>query len=425
MNIRLACALFFLSSWVDAAPVLNSFNADVSASVLQSDNGAKAEEQGALKVSELQRIYALGVNGEYTNDWVLLSAGYDLSEQQYSKNSQPDYTRLTGTLQMDLGNNDQPLHLKVTHANQSLLNAPDAIDISSNQDERSILTVEPSLRWRASDADDLSASVRTTDVSYDARSEKDSNIKAMQLVWQRDINKINSFNLSLVSSKTAFDSSPLFDYTLESAAMRYTTTLKRLTYSASAGVNKVTQSEKAITFTKPNYDFLINYKNVFNTLSFNLNRAVSDSSSGSGAMFDSVAATSNQIDIIDITSATLNWSTDRLCEQCLLNLYAGKNKENYQSLLEDAVIKSAGVKLSYRVVRNGTIAVVFSENKREFELGSVSNGFEYKTYEATYNYLFMSKLGVNTFVRKLVRTSAFGTERYNENIAGLTLTYSF
>jgi hypothetical protein len=409
-----------------AEPALHKFNAHLSATAMQSDNGAKAQVQNsAAKMSEQQAIYELGVDGGYSNDWALLSAGYDLSQQAYSENSQPDYTRLVGNLQLDLGNNYYPLQLKIAQTNESLLNSPDAVDISANRDERAIFTLQPSLRWRATAADSVSASVRATQVSYDLHTQKDSSIRALDVVWQRSISKINSLNLRLASSETEFELSPRYDYTLESAAITYSTRLRYLTYSAAVGANKVTQAAHNLAFTKPNYDLAVSYQNVFNRLSLNLNRAVSDSSSGSGSMFGSATETSNDIDIIDVTAITLAWSSDRLCEKCQVNIYAGNSKENYQALLDDAVVKSLGANVSYRVLRNGNVAARFSANEREFEAGSASNSFNYKSYELGYNHQFLAQLATHVFVRKLQRDSALGRSKYNENIAGLTLTYSF
>lgn len=426
MNLRSACLLFLMPCFAHAAPAANGFKVDLSVTAMQSDNGAKAQTQASeKKISERQSIYELGVANTYSNDWALFNAAYDLSEQTYSENSQPDYTRLVGSLQLDLGNNYYPLHLRVAHANESLLNSPDALDLSANREERATLTVEPSLRVRLGGADSLRASVRNTDVSYDLQAQKDSRSQALELAWQRAISKVNSFNLSLTSSDTEFEYRPLFDYTLESALIRYDTRLKRLNYSIAAGANKVTQTQQNLAFTKPHYDVAASYNNVFNTLSVQINRAVSDSSAGSAAMFGSATESTREIDIVDVTVITLAWATTRLCEKCAVNIYAGKNKENYQALLDDAIVKSMGASLSYRILRNGSLALRVSENKREFEAGSASASFAYKNYELGYNHQFMSKLAMNVFARKLRRDSVSNVSTYNENSAGLTVTYSF
>lgn len=429
MKARKLLGLIFIVPPVYAAPSLNAFNVDLSASTLQTDNANKYGEQVSTRsnVSEQQNLYEVGVRAKYSSDLVLLSGGYVLSDQQYTKDSQPSYTSLVGSLQLDLGNNYQPLHLNVTHNNESLLNAPDAIDISTNREERSTLSVMPSVRWRPSEADSVEASVRFMDVVYDKQEDKDSTQMAAQLAWLRDINKISSVKLALISSEVSFEVSPLFDYKLESAVASFSTKLRHLHYSVSAGANRVIQESKNSEFTRPNYQLSVNYKNAFNEFGLDLSRRVSDSSSGNGAMFGGTPTTTseNGIDIIDIQDASLHWSTDWVCERCTLGFSAGRSKENYQSLDEDAIVDTLGANASYRIGRNGALSMSYRSNERSFDLSSSRQSYSDENYEVAYSHRFINKLSANAFIRQYIRDSVSSLATYDENIVGVKLTYSF
>lgn len=428
MKVRKLFSLIFIVPPVYAAPGLNAFNVDLSASTLRTDNANKHGEQiSSSNLAEQQNLYEVGVRGKYSSDLVMLAAGYVLSDQQYTEDSQPSYTSLVGSLQLDIGNNYQPLHLNITHNNESLLNAPDAIDISTNREERSTLSVMPSLRWHASEADTVEASVRFIDVAYDKQEKKDSSQVAGQLAWLREINKISSLKLALISNEVSFDISPLYDYKLESAVASFSTKLRHLSYSASAGANRVVQKSKNLEFTRPNYQFSVNYENAFNEFGLDLSRRVSDSSSGNGAMFGGTPTTTSEsgIDIIDITETSLHWSTDWICERCTIGFSAGRSKENYQALDEDAIVDTLGANASYKLGRNGTLSMSYRSNERNFDLSSARKSFSDENYEVAYSHRFINKLSMNTFIRKYIRDSVSSLATYDENIVGIKLTYSF
>lgn len=428
MKARQLFGLILIVPPVYADTSLNAFNVDFSASSIRTDNANKyGSPADSAKLSELQNLYEVGVKGKFTNDLVAFVGGYALSDQQYSENSQPSYTSLVGSLQLDIGNNYQPLHLNIAHANESLLNAPDAIDLSVNREERSTLSVVPSLRLRPSDADSIEASLRFVDVAYDKQEKKDSAQTAVQLAWLREINKISDFKLALISSEVSFEISPLFDYKLESAIASYSTKLRYLSYSVAVGANRVVQESKGADFTRPNYQLSVTYENVFNKFGFNIGRRVSDSSSGNGAMFGGTPTTTseNGIDIIDITDATLSWSTDWLCEKCNIGFSVGRSEENYQALDEDAVVDTLGANASYRVGRNGALSMSYRANERSFDETSLRKSFSDKNYEIAYSHRFIKKLSMNAFVRKYIRDSISDLATYDENLVGIKLTYSF
>lgn len=429
MKVNKLYYLLFIAPVAVADTNGDSLKFDASVTTQFTDN-AKKQSLDSGKVDERQDIYQVGAAGNYNNEWVAAKAAYSLSRQQFIEESQPNYTSLVGDLALDLGASYQPAHLRILHSSESLLNSPDAIDISTNRDERSILTVQPSFRWRVSDADRLEVSARKTDVSYDKTKEKDSNVNSAQLSWMREISKVDSLSLTATSSKTSFDVDPLLDYKLESLLVGYSAALKHLQYSISVGANRVIQTAEDVESTRPNFDASFKYSDGYSSWSLNAGRRISDSSMGTGRWSGDepsggASTIGVGIDVIDLTSVAIAWSTNVICERCVLDLSLERSKEDYEVLLEDSTTRTIGASFSYRVDRRGVITFSFSDQKRDFESTSLRNELSNKSYEIKYNYSFANNISLGAFGKKYQRDSINKFSAYDENIVGIQLAYSF
>src|SRR6478735_1561577 len=112
---------------------VNGITFDVAATSQYTDNAGKQEFD---KISEQQNIYDVGVNANYTNEWLFLKSNYDASKQTFEKDSQPDYNLLEGKTELTLGGPYDPASILLTHTRRAVLGAPDALDLARNRDAR-------------------------------------------------------------------------------------------------------------------------------------------------------------------------------------------------------------------------------------------------------------------------------------------------
>ncbi|GGY82343.1 hypothetical protein GCM10011613_28890 [Cellvibrio zantedeschiae] len=428
MKVNPIYYLLFVAPVAVAETGKDYFTADISVSSQLTDNAQKQFVE-SIRVDERQDLYQFAFSGAYSNEWIVANTHYSLAEQRFSENSQPAYTSLVGGFDLDVGANSQPAHLKVSHSSENLLNAPDALDFTNNRDERSILTTEPSLRWRMTAADTFVIGARVSEINYKEHSEKDSSLRGVQIVWQREISKIDSVKLAAMSSRTSFDIDSTLDYRLDTLLATYSAKLSHLEYDISVGANSVFQEAQSLDFTRPSMDIDFKYTAGSNTFNINVNRHISDSSSGSGQPlgFESAGSSASGVglDLIDVTSASVSWSTDIFCDSCMLNLSSAKNKENYEVLIEDSVENVVNMSFSYRLVRSGTVILSFWQRERSFDSSSIREDISNKNIEVRYRHTFSNKVSLDAFAKKYQRDSANKFSSYDENVTGIRLAYSF
>jgi hypothetical protein len=429
MKTRKIYLLLFLAPVAYAKEQPNSLNIDLSATSQMSDN-AKRQFYDFLAISERQDIYALGVNGQYNNEWSAASARYRVNRLVYTENSQPEYTTLEGNSVFDLGETYQPAHLNITHSNRSLLSAPDALDISSNRDERSILTVEPSLRWRLTEADLLQASINSSNVTYRKLTQKNSDSAGAQFLWLHEITKVDSLKLQATSTKVKFKTNSALDYQFESVSALYSVNLSHFKYDISVGGNRSIQDQQNQNFSRPSYNITASYFNAYNSLKLNLSQSISNSSmgNGNGSTFieSNLDASSAGLDLINLKTSGVAWDTSAICERCTFSLAAEVSTEEYQILPEDTELRKIKSSFTYRVGRNGIIDLSFVDTNRKFPTSlNKSRDFDTKSYALSYGHTFLHKISVKVFATKYKNESVSLYNSYNENITGLTLNYSF
>jgi len=429
MKVRKIYFLLFLAPITYAKEQPNSFNVDLSATSQMSDN-AKRQFYDYLAISERQEIYSLGLNAKYDNDWSAASARYRVNRLVYAESSQPEYSMLEGSSIFDLGGTYQPLHLNITHSSRSLLTAPDALDISSNRDERSIITVEPSLRWRITDADLLQASISSSDVAYKKLTEKNSDITGAHLVWIREITKVDSLKVEATSSKASFKTNSALDYEFEAISAMYSVTLSHFKYGITIGSNRAIQNEQNLNFSRPSYDITASYLSAYNSFNVSLSQSISNSSmgNGNGSTFieSSLESSGTGLDLINLKTSGVTWTTSAICERCSLSLAAEDSKEEYQILPEDTELKKIKGSFAYRIGRSGVLDLSYADIRRKFPTSLNDNrDFGTKSYTASYAHTFKNKVSVRVFSTKYENDSAYIYNSYDENITGLTLSYSF
>ena len=404
----------------------NGVTFDLAASAKYSDNATRQEDE---KIGEMQNQYDLGVNAHYDTEWMYLTSEYNAQRQTFEKELQPNYNMLEGTTELNFGRSYDPASLLITHSRRSLLNTPDAIDSTRNRDERDIITAQPKFTWRATDADSLILSGSVSDISYRTNDSKDSTQTGGQFIWSRNITRVDQLQLSVNGSKTEFDNFPASDYEYQSIALQYSAQLSHLSYSIRAGQNRAIRDDSEDDYSNPSYTFVGTYTSGVNTFKLVASQLITDSSRGNGNR-QSLSDSDNEainvgIDLINIRELEVSWSTSALCERCLVNVNASTTESDYQSLPEDSDESSVGAGISYKLTRAASLRLDVGRHKRSFADESARGDYTADRGNISFNYAFVNDVSLKVYMQAEKRDSSGTSQNYDENIAGISLSYRF
>jgi len=407
------------------------FNAKVSVDHRKSDNALRSSLD-ELKMSENQDIYRADLGSYYENEWSQFSARYSLEKEVFEHNSQPDLTSVYGSAALTLGNEYQPLGLSLIHSRESMLNAPDAIDLTNNRDTQEVFTVSPTAKTRLSEADSLMIMGSYTNVSYKEDAEKKLQQKGVRLAWVRNLSKTDTLQVFAQHTDAEFEYAPHANYQLQAANVQYQVTLKNLSYQLQAGYNTAETESSNDDFSAPSYAIDSTYKSGEHSFSLSISQSITDTSLGGANqsrfnLGEGAGMTSKGVglDLINLRSANVGWTTTALCERCSFGLRASAMQQDYQELNEDGNETTVGAHFRYNLSRSLSIAIKADHGKREFAAEGVRSGFNRDDVMLAVEYKILKGLDLNVYIEQEKRKSAMAAQSYTENLTGLKISYQF
>lgn len=422
-----ATILFFLPIGYAKAGT-NGVAVGVSANSVFTDNALKRSDN---LLSERQDTYALNTAANYNNDWMALTSGYNLNETVYSEKSQANLNTLEGKAAINIGNSYYPESLLVSHSRHSLLNAPDAVDISTNRDERNILLVEPGYKLRLGAADSVQAALTYSDVAYRRNAAKNVTTQGGEINWLRNISKVDSFQLTGQSTQSSYSQSSVANYHYESLLAKYAVALNHFSYSVGIGSNRATQEALNKTVTSPNYDVAAVYDSGLNVIRISFSEKITDSSTGNGNS-ESISSsgpdsttTNSTADLINSRSYDAALTTRAICERCDFSVTGSNRLQDYQTLPEDMATKSASVSFAYKLTRAASIDLTRLRTSTTFSNSAIARNYIANSAKITFNYRLINQISLQVYTGKEQRISEILTQSFNEKTVGLSASYQF
>jgi hypothetical protein len=415
----------FVFGFLSSCAFAQGFGGSVSVSSGESDNAFKTEDN---LLSERQDTYKLGVKGEYSNQFLSATAEYTGQDQRYAKGSQEDKAFVEGSSALLLGAASSPVDLELKHSRRTLLGAPDDINISTNQDDREILSVIPRFKKKLSNADLFIASAEFTHIEFTKNELNNSERVTAALSWLRDISRISSLSLEVEQTDISFENFNVADYRYTNSMLVYSRQLRRLAYSLAAGYN---QSERELggTYDSPTYTASVNYKTAYHNFQLTSNRAITDSSLGGGNVPSVNLNPTNDgafnVDQIERTNTELSWTTQILCIRCTAGFSWYSNKDNYLVLSDEGRQKGGAVNFSYAFSDNARLSYRFSDMKQTFAGTLLGKDYNYRTQLLEVSFDLSRDIGTRVFYEKEARDSDTNSRTYEENFFGAAISYAF
>ncbi len=398
----------------------------VSAAAYHTDNGKKSTDN---KVSELQEQYDLNLGASYENTIGKFEADYSASYREFSENSQPKKSTLEGHSSLQLGGQAHIAELLVEHSRQTLLNKADSLDLTSNQDEREVINVVPGLNWHFSSADVLFLKGDFSEISYLENELNNSSRAGATLGVLHRITEVDSIQFRLQSTEIEFEYFPASNYSLRSATINYSASLRQLSYSLQVGGNQ-SETEGGEEYSAPSYLAALTFKSGVNTFGLNIAQELTDTSFGSGNKNPTDGPNSSdggtgQSGQINRRSADARWTTTALCDRCTLILNVQQTRDQYLFNDKNATERGAGITGNYLVSNAATVSVRLTQSEHKFP--DITLGENYKSTVATveYSHRFGRNFNVKASYSDEKRIDDNASTSYREKLVGLNLSYSF
>ena len=417
----------FASSFLMASTTIaDVYFGSVSATVVQNDNGNKSTDN---KISELQEQYNLNLGARYENTIGKFEADYGASYRGFSENTQPNKSTLEGHSALQLGSQAQIAELLIEHSRQTLLNKADSLDLTSNQEEREVITVAPGLNGHVSPADVIFLKGNFSDIHYLENELNNSTRKGATLGVEHQITEIDTLNLSLQSTDVEFKYFPISNYSLRSAMINYRAQLRQLSYSLQIGGNQ-SETDTGEKYSAPSYLASLSYKSGVNTFGLNLAQEITDTSFGGGNKNTSEGPNSSDGGIgqsgqIDRKRADLQWTTTALCDRCSLNIGMQQTRDQYLFINKDARELGASLTGSYTVSNAATLSLRLTGTDYKFPDKTLGENYKLTIAALEYSYRFGRSFNVKASYSDEKRVDDDATTGYRAKLIGLSLSYSF
>lgn len=421
-RVKQAGLLLSLLSGFAAA---QEFNGSLSASSGKSDNALKTEDGQA---DERQDIYSAGLSGNYTNQFLSASAEYLANKEHYSSGSQEDRSFVEGSAELMIGAPLDPLDLELKHSRRRLLTSPDALNISTNQDDREIASATPRLKKKISKADLITASADFTRIDYTRNELNNSDRVTGSLTWLRDISRVSNISLMVSQTDIKFKNFDSADYEYINSMLVYSAQLRKLSYSLAAGHN---QSKREIgdTYSSPTYTLSIDYNTSYHNFRLTSDKAITDSSMGDGNI-SSVNLNPNNdsalnVGQIDRTNTELSWNTQVVCIRCTAGISLHTSKDEYLVFSDEAHERGGAINFSYAFSDRNRLSYRFNKMEQKFKGAVAGRDYNYITQLLEFSSDVSNSIAVRIFLEKEERESGAKDRAYTENFIGGAISYHF
>lgn len=406
----------------------NMFDARISASSEFTDNANRSQQD---EISERQDQIELSVGTEYTNTLLEFQADYSASHRSFEEDSQESRSLLQGRSSLLIGKPHQPIDLLLSHNRQSVLNAPDDVDLLRNTDERTIWSAVPTLRWGFTAVDQLMLQGNYSSIDYRLDERRNSERTGGSVIWQHDLSQTDQFSISAQQTQVSFDAVPSFDYDYSAYSASYSAQLRQLSYTVALGYNE-TQPEVGEDFSGPSYRLNLDYSAAAQTFNLNASQLITDSSQAGGNAsdfrdFNPGDATVSELDQLERTDVELGWRADALCDSCSLYAQLIYQRDDYQTLDEDNQEHGANLGLDYRLSQRSSADISIRYRELNFDTQTLRSDYTNTQLRVGYQYTFVNDLGLRVFgsVNERDSDEELNGRNYEENIVGIGLNYAF
>lgn len=396
------------------------------------------------KESDLVRVASVEVGYRKPEGAFTADIGYQAERNDYLHETQGNENSINGNTALVWHAIPKRLDAMLYHQISQQVTDRRGVDVSSNREERSIITAGVDGFLHFSPVDSLILSPRFADVNFQDSTDSNSQRSTLGTTWQHRLGALSALTLNGTYDDVKFDESRN-DYDAQSVILGYNAALARLSYNAGVGYNRISRDEgddvKGSLFR-----FGLDYRaeggaRVGATYAHQL----TDSSIGFSGMelsnseFQSDDSNFNQPSTLEKDQADLYYEQP-FSASSTLRLGAGYTEDDYKQSLpgdtpvdpddpadsaQDQNITYVSAGYTYRVNSYWSLGLDVRFDRTKFLEHPDDLRYDTLRTYATVTYHPLSKLELNLSVGRNDRDASESSLSYTDNVAILGAKYQF
>jgi len=383
----------------------------------------------AEKESDLIRIASAGIGYKKPEGSFTVDLNYQAERRDYLHNTQGDQNSLNGNAAFIWKIEPRQLEAMLYHQISQEMTDRRGLDVSSNREERSIVTAGVDGFLHFSPVDSLVLSPRFADINFQDSTQANSQHSTIAATWDHKLGPLAALGLTGTYNHVTFDDSKN-DYDMPSIMLTYSTALARLSYHAGVGYNRINRDEGTdVNGSMVNIGAEYKGENGW-TGGGNFVHQLTDSSIGfsglelSNDSFQSHDSNFQQPDVIEKDQFDL-YLSGRFSGGHALRFGAGYLKENYQTTPRDQNVTYVNAGYVYTVNTLWSIGADARIDRSKF-LDDPDN-LHYDTLRTylTLTYTPLRPLAIRFSVGRDKRNANVASSSYTDNVAIMGVQYRF
>jgi hypothetical protein len=403
-----------------------NFTVDLSAAAGESDNALKSSTN---PIDEKQNRYTASVQGVWDEQWMDADVQYSAYKETFADDSQEAQNYLQGSSALKFGNENNLFNLDLRHTRRTLLKDVGDTPLTDNQEDRDIFSVMPSARIDITGVDELVAYADLSRVRYKESELRDSDRNTFGLDHRHDFSAADKINVRIEKTESEFIYFPQADYTLNSAALVYSVTLRKLSYSLGGGGDQ-TKPESGDEDSTAHYEASLGYKTGASQFNIFIDQSITDTSFGQGLLpsivdLPGVDTAGSQLSIVERRSSGITWTTAAVCVRCDLSLGFSQNRDNYIGSEQESSQRVGSLGFNYNFSPRISLLLTHNVIDQQPLTGELLEEYRQTYSRISLRYIFLKSFSVELVREIEKRNSDAQTQGYKENFTGVVLGYHF
>jgi hypothetical protein len=379
--------------------------------------------------SDLVRVVSAEVGYQRTEEAVVADVDYSLQRRDYLHDTQGDQNTINGNTALTWHIQPRRLDAVFYHQVAQQITNRTGPDVTSNQEERSILTAGFDGFLHFSPVDALVLRPRFSDIQFEESDDSNSQRASLAATWTHVLNSLSGLDLTGNYDRVTFDDSSE-DYDGQGLMLGYHSALSRLNYQVGVGYNKIDRDEGK-DFSGSSVNMGLDYKGESGfSGGATFIRQLTDSSIGlSGFELSNRNFNSNDSNFDEPDTILKNqfdmYVDQRFSAASAVHLGIGYLKEDYKETLQDQ--NSAYIQLGYSYTLNTFWSVAADVHYERSKFLDDPNDLRYNTTRSTLTVTYkpLRALDVSLGVGQEKRTANVAATEYTDNFAILGAKYRF
>jgi hypothetical protein len=399
---------------------------------VRSVENAGLQPKSADRISEIQTTTSLRAEGRLQGSWAEFLTNYRLEDRRYSEFEEDDERLILGDSVLTLGPQRRHYYFQLSHSSREVSIDPLAADRPTNRDNRVFISGVLYGSITPGQGNNLGAWVSATDIQFDERIENEARRYNVGVVLAREISPISQAGLSATGYDLEYQNLDRGDLRYARVAATWRTELRRLSYGAEIGSNRM--ETDSYSYSSPSVVADLAYISGPQSVKVSYNQFLSDTSQGAQSSSQVTPITDVEVDgrlsgVIDqykLQQLAFSWGHAQICSACTLNVALGMDQEKYVSFREfDSRELTARLRFGYRA--SPAVTLSLQGGYRDFEEINIesSNGYQQTSLDFAINFPRLIRNGqVSLLVGGLKRDLDAG-EGYETTYVGFRFNYRF